>query len=144
MTKAKSAAPTPLELGRLLEDEGVLQAEGRAGRGSAWHALGMTGTQKTSESPSSNTHRTLQALELDRDTAMNECQQRGPQNIEVTKRAKSFLKEIHDTQEIFGVLTCFPCAHRGSSTLLKLGTPMQKPTNGKNSCRRQSMAQSSA
>lgn len=39
-TKAKSAAPTPLELGRLLEDEGVLQA-----------------------------------LELDRDTAMKECQQ---------------------------------------------------------------------
>eukprot|EP00435_Cladocopium_sp_Y103_P024963 s564_g6.t1 len=39
-TKAKSAAPTPLELGRLLEDEGVLQA-----------------------------------LELDRDAAMKECQQ---------------------------------------------------------------------
>jgi hypothetical protein len=68
--------------------------------------------------------------------------------MEVKKSAKFLLKEIHDTLEIFGVLMCFRCAHRaahpGSSTLLKLGTAMQKPTNGKNSCRRQSMAQSSA
>jgi len=45
---------------------------------------------------------------------MKECQQRGPQNMEVKKSAKFLLKEIHDTLDIFGVLMCFRCAHHCS------------------------------
>lgn len=71
--KAKFAAPTPLELGRLVEDEHLLQAQ------MEWNRIESSCRRVSHVDINLRCLCCMQALEADRDAAMKECQQSCPQ-----------------------------------------------------------------